>query len=91
MKPATPLPWLIDSQQNVRSESEIQHAPISGAKVPALVAGVVGPDKDGLKQNAQYIAHACNAYPKLVAALRELHASPDSTVGEILRELGEGE
>lgn len=47
-------------------------------------------------QNARYIAHAANAYPKLVAALKEAIAltPPDSAFLEsrvaLLRELGEG-
>lgn len=46
-------------------------------------------------QDAAYIAHACNAYPKLVEALRIIaHNGPDddspqTLAAHILRELGE--
>ena len=53
--PATPLPW-----QAVQSD-------VRGYGNPR---GIVYSDDDTLPQDAAYIAHAANAYPRLVEALR---------------------
>ena len=64
-KPATPLPWATHKQYSDRR----------------VEFGTVDLNGDGdysgegyTPQDAAYIVAACNAYPELVAALRELHA-----------------
>lgn len=86
MKPATPLPWktLADIVVSVGGKSEITVADFMGALEPRLA-------------NSAYAAHACNAYPKLVEALREAcfdlrrhEATVSASEAEqVLRELGE--
>jgi hypothetical protein len=66
--PATPLPWHVAPVQTGRFPAYPIAAKPSGklsqvASVPIMARG--GSDKD-----AAYIAHAANAYPKLVEALR---------------------
>jgi len=50
--------------------------------------------KDRRHQNAKYIAHACSAYPDLIAALQECNAEVHGTklgakIDVLLRDLGE--
>jgi hypothetical protein len=81
MKPATPLPW----QANDRCIDTM------GTEQPALATLCHGSPE----QNADYIAHACNAYPKLVEALRNVmrsdkfKAAAEFDARLLLRELGE--
>lgn len=85
-KPATPLPF-IASVDNISRDNLL------------LLRGMCGNASDGV-QNAAYIAHAANAYPKLVAALRRIDATISGSQAQavqignaiaLLRELGEGE
>lgn len=82
-QPATPLPWVFDDARGViRMET--------GPHIANLT--VRSGDADG-----PYLAHAANAYPKLVEALRELQATlgadfldcPLGKARTLLRELGE--
>jgi hypothetical protein len=57
MKPATPLPWL-------------PHNMWIGGNAKGPYAYPVGVDSETAAQNAAYIAHACNAYPRLVEVLQ---------------------
>lgn len=70
MKPSTPLPWLQDP---------------TGDSGPEYIGPADGPDFVTVaykKQDAAYIVHACNAYPQLVDALRNLiDADRDTTTG----------
>ena len=59
-KPATPLPW---------KYGELSESVISLRGQLACSVDDCGADA---AQNAAYIVHACNAYPELVAALREI-------------------
>lgn len=80
-KPATPLPWRTNQVAKALGGGAILMLP------EVTLAG----------QNAAYIAHACNAYPKLVQALRECLGAISNrecpTTHErsstLLRELGE--
>jgi hypothetical protein len=79
VKPATALPWEQDDEAQVCAGNLV--VAVSYMR-PADVAD----------QNAAYIVHACNAYPKLVAALRAVYDGvPLSRInaGVVLRELGE--
>lgn len=81
-KPATPLPW----------RSEERGATIHRQVVVSkgLVCQVAR--RAGQVENAAYIAHAANAYPKLVVALREIADGRDLPMHEareLLRNLGE--
>ena len=93
-KPATPLPWRTSPARS----AEVQQQ--SGVRTIGLMG------MDGAV-NAAYIAHACNAYPRLVKAARYLaamvedaaliRADPADTqparvmMQDLLRELGEME
>lgn len=60
-KPATPLPWHVGAATALDS--------VDGQR--GIWAGKWGiADVYGQAPNSAYIAHACNAYPELVAALR---------------------
>lgn len=87
MKPGCPLPWRVVARSNVRAQ--------------ALTPAIVGKRSYGTREwpiaivsaiseretdaNAAYIVHACNAYPQLVEALRqvlhlaEMEGPPDPT------------
>ena len=56
MKPATPLPW-----------QSAQYETFSN-----IVQGQKRIGSSFKHQDAAYIVHACNAYPELVAALRDM-------------------
>lgn len=64
MKPATSLPWIV---WNDETGCLIQEEQCEFTHVPTSVAEVYRDCKD-----AAYIVHACNAYPRLVEALREV-------------------
>lgn len=70
MNPATPLPWIVgrDSKTHNRPTRNWETG-IDNGDVP--VADACGASQAEAHQDAAYIVHACNAYPKLVAALRE--------------------
>ncbi len=88
--PATPLPWRIEpaAQQKPRVSIKVAHAVLLSDHAPRM-ADV------RLAQDAAYIAHAANAYPKLVEALKtELCACDEASaahfqISSLLRELGE--
>ncbi len=92
MKPATPLPWRVTAVEPDRYPAY----PIkSGSRLVALVHIRASGKADA---DADYIAKACNAYPKLVEALRtlidadregELCNDQFAAAIDILRELGE--
>ena len=89
MKPATPLPWvkgwgkgvtgmaaghhygfssdLEDLRKDAKNAEVIVSAPVSLGFIASTFS-----DSD-----AAYIAHACNAYPRLVTALAEARAMAD--------------
>lgn len=87
-KPATPLPWETSTNQH-------QQWDVCAADAGDMVADLMG--CDGQEQNAAYIAHAANAYPRLVVALQRIVNDGDALRGdeiagwaaETLRELGE--
>ncbi len=81
-KPATPLPWDVIKLRKFYAMFNLRTATQLG-KLPS-------------GQDAAYIAHACNAYPRLVEALRGM--DPSAPLGNeltwekaraLLRELGE--
>jgi hypothetical protein len=57
-RPATPLPWIVNKKDEICSAKDFYDV----AKF-VRYAGA---------QDAAYAAHACNAYPKLMDALREI-------------------
>jgi hypothetical protein len=84
-RPGTPLPWRVgDAGHGV-------FGPPNGKPAPEMVADVRRAD------NCRFIVHAANAYPKLVAALKDLQACADpvrdakelKATRALLRELGE--
>lgn len=93
-KPATPLPWHVGGIKPTRYPSY----PIVSAHGP-VIADVSISARGGSNVDAAYIVTACNAHPKLVAALKALHDAEEG-IGEtdrphfvairaLLRELGE--
>lgn len=74
-QPATPLPWRVSPSlpAEVQQESGIH------------TIGIMGMDG---AVNARYIAHAANAYPKLVEALREIETINDESAGDCRRRMG---
>ena len=88
-KPATALPWKIVAGQSEREIFRADDVTHSIAR-----CGFQG------EKNAAYVVHACNAYPRLVAALREAYLTVHpgmpveyriklAAIGDLLRELGE--
>ena len=85
-KPATALPWEVDEEATVCGNN-------------SAVAFTRRRESAYMDEDAAYIAHACNAYPKLVEALREaIGGMEDFGAGDMrsraiaaLRELGEEE
>ena len=73
-KPATPLPW----EKYAGDYSEIE-----GQRMAVVVGKTCISDAlDAVHQSdAAYIVHAANAYPQLVAALRELMLRCDGDEG----------
>jgi hypothetical protein len=95
--PATPLPWRVGAVTPARFPAY----PIVG---DVIVADVSIRARGGSDKDAAYIAHAANAYPKLVEALRSgimsleafvaIDRIPANNAGlrdmrALLRELGE--
>ena len=62
--PATPLPWKVGPPSTTTNAVAGQRGIWSGKR------GVA--DVYGYPANAAYLAHAANAYPKLVEALRKM-------------------
>lgn len=87
MKPATPLPWAVRKEPDEPSkDGEYMQCWIEPRIGEIYYTTLRG------QQDADYIVHACNAYPKLVEALRE-HAHRGTQRGDhaidLLRSLGE--
>ncbi len=74
IKPATPLPWYDDGRYVV------QHAPDNPR--PIRIAECHD------AQHAAYIVAACNAYPELVAALRDALPALNGWAGAVRRSRG---
>ena len=72
--PATQLPWKAHSANKASNfgsyESHIRTE--SGLPMIAKARGGNDDTAEAAKQNAAYIAHSANAYPKLVDALRNM-------------------
>jgi hypothetical protein len=64
MKPASALPW---SQMEIRSPS----TPFDLYSIYTMNDNVPEHAHASNVKDAAYIVHACNAYPELIAALRE--------------------
>ncbi len=84
-QPATPLPWRVSSDAKLR----ILGALHTGSRTIREQAGTGQCVNDAI-----YIAHAANAYPKLVAALNLAYSRLDDKaareeIGALLNGLGE--
>ena len=104
-KPATPLPWKIvgDTTEAKIVHSSPNPAKGKGIEFPAAIISHVArmhsqwicdEHVGNPFDNARYISHAANAYPKLVAALRDVQGCNElvdarEICTELLRELGE--
>ena len=81
-KPATPLPWFSMVDNVFAGDAR-------DMKTTRFVADIQGPLEQRLK-DATYIAHAANAYPKLVEALPQaIHALRASLRGVPVRNADE--
>ena len=85
MKPSTPLPW---ECPGLDADEYVICASPKGKR--RTIAHVYRHTDLGIKRedNAAYIVHACNAYPELVAALRNcwadcMNGSEDALGGSI--------
>jgi hypothetical protein len=74
MKPATKLPWHLGLKQAERIVYDSNGWAVCNATVYHGKE-----DAEDCKKNAAYIAHACNAYPKLVEALRKIKERTDGS------------
>lgn len=81
-QPATPLPWVV--------VKDGAYTVIDSVPPNAKRFGVVRYIGEPTAQNAAYIVHAANAYPKLIEALR-VQAKLNGVPSAILRELGEAQ
>lgn len=107
-EPATPLPWIAHDSNDGVPGLILPGAPVvAGGLVVARVWESLDPiiHVERATQNAAYIAHAANAYPRLVAALREAvaaaamrsdsvksvdrHYAALDAANDVLRDLGE--
>lgn len=78
MKPTTPLPWRLDDDTHI------------GTDDTTVCHQSVEMYRDGAKQDMQYLVHAANAYPKLVALVRDwADEYGHGSFGKLLEELGE--
>lgn len=90
LKPATPLPWRVAAVE----EGRFPCYPINDSK-GVNISNVYIHARGGSNKDAEYIAHACNAYPKLVDAVQMLtygsERNPEAWhfAMRLLRELGE--
>ena len=85
VRPATPLPWELCHANNQRVRCKDGGAFLG---VPVLDTRATYGDMG--KQDAAYIVHAANAYPKLVALLKEYSEEyGHGSFLKLLRELGE--
>ena len=91
-KPATPLPWVaeVDYATNTKKRRVLNSAMVVAEKggMPGILVSQGGVVEKRDRENAEYIAHACNAYPKMVAMLRSC-AGRLVGIEAFLRELGE--
>ena len=88
--PATPLPWKVAQAGDPNNVPRIMSEK-GGVAVLCVnrFLGDKGPSKEEIQQ-AGYIAHAANAYPKLVALARFYATQPmGGEASTLLRELGE--
>lgn len=97
-QPETPLPWMLSLRSGeiqLFGGGEQQQSCVFGDTTHDPSVGIYG-DPDGCKRDMEYIVHACNAYPKLVAELKRICVEVPRQLGsdlpwtnDLLRELGE--
>lgn len=96
-EPATPLPWHWDSDpiKNDPLGRDRYRLVAIGRTITQMYYSSGDPD---VKQDTMYAVHACNAYPKLVAALKAVakwvcddDRVPDSEMFDHDHELTEGD
>lgn len=94
-QPATPLPFSVRDGANISNFQKGKFFIVSGLGLDRLQIATMtrGPK---VYADATYIAHAANAYPRLVEALREIRTTTLDRacvpiIDEVLRELGEAE
>ena len=82
MKPGTPLPWEVDREIVLWQAGDDELEEVATASRLSACT-----------HDAAYIAHACNAYPKLVEALKRRITTPGANeyaaCGKLLQDLGE--
>ena len=89
-KPATPLPW-----RDEEGDAGGRHITADAKGDDAIACTYDESDFAAAAQDAAYIAHAANAYPKLVEALHDVlrqvkaYEGQHDRLRDLLRELGE--
>ena len=86
-QPATPLPWHQPSRYSPEDGCDIPCGAIEGANGESVAVGTYAQLPTHCAQNAAYIAHSANAYPRLVEMLRTFRHWEE--VAALLREIGE--
>lgn len=87
--PATALPWMTWRQLKDGSENVVnsERAFVCEVGIP-----IGDPEERDYRHDALYIAHACNAYPKLIAMLQRAALDENYEADhclDLMRELGE--
>ncbi len=77
IKPASPLPWEWSDQGPNYEEALIYHSGRTDSRVDGAVADCVS-DLYDYCQDAAYIVHTCNEYPRLRAKLKRVGALRDA-------------
>lgn len=80
-RPTSPLPWRVAGGLTAGYALVCHTQPTPSGGVTVAETNFAKP------RDARYIAHACNAYPRLVAALIGCQLTAEATA--LLRELGE--
>jgi hypothetical protein len=73
-RPATPLPWRYEPKRdNSASAQQMKDEPIGGSIMSDdMHVARIWSDTDSPTENAAYLCHAANSYPRLVEVLRDL-------------------
>src|SRR5690348_502619 len=86
-KPATKLPWKV-AQHTIRIGSKLARVAIDPSEPVHCPAWAFGSNETEARATAAYIAHAANAYPKLVEAARFALIAAEKEWADVLNSVG---